>query len=142
MADDKTTVPLWQGQPITAGWWWLQFPDGPGPRHWDGMFWDRGSYFAPAEDYADNAVLGPCVAPTPKPDTEERALAEGWDKSGIGYGEGTATMTELPPDTCAVCQTKPAQFVFHFRHLGGDVPLCSDACADQLVESVLKETPG
>lgn len=27
--------------------------------------------------------------------TEDRALAEGWDKSGIGYGEGTATMTDI-----------------------------------------------
>jgi hypothetical protein len=34
--------------------------------------------------------------------TEERALAEGWDKSGIGYGEGTATMTGLPPDPLGV----------------------------------------
>lgn len=58
-----TTVPLCQGHPITAGWWWLQFPDGPGPRHWDGTFWDRGSYFATAEDYVDNPVLGPCPLP-------------------------------------------------------------------------------
>lgn len=59
----SNSTPLWQGQPITAGWWWLQFPDGPGPRHWDGTFWDRGSYFATAHDYAENPVLGPCVPP-------------------------------------------------------------------------------
>ena len=63
------TVPQWQGRPITAGWWWLQFADGPGPRHWDGTFWDRGSYFATADDYADNPVLGPCVPPAGSAET-------------------------------------------------------------------------
>lgn len=61
---DTTPVPIWQNKPIGPGWWWLQFSDGPGPRHWDGTFWDRGSYFATAEDYADNPILGPCIPPS------------------------------------------------------------------------------
>ena len=65
------STPHWNGKPITPGWWWLQFSDGPGPRHWDGTFWDRGSYFAGAEDYADNPVLGPCHPP-PTPTTGRR----------------------------------------------------------------------
>ena len=60
------SVPCWNGAPITVGWWWLRFSDGPGPRYWDGVFWDRGSVFVGAEDYADYPILGPC----PPPDTD------------------------------------------------------------------------
>ena len=64
MVNDPTSdVPLWHGQPITPGWWWLRFPDGPGPRHWDGTFWDRGGYFAGAEDYAEFPIIAPCPVP-------------------------------------------------------------------------------
>jgi hypothetical protein len=62
---EKTTDPYWNGEPIKPGWWWLQFPDGPAPRYWDGTFWDRGSVFVGAEDYAANAILGPCPVPEP-----------------------------------------------------------------------------
>ena len=80
---EKPTVPLWKGQPITPGWWWLQFSDAPGPRYWDGTFWKRGSYFAGAEDYAAFPILGACPLPTPEvPPTPEptRAMfaAEQW----------------------------------------------------------------
>ena len=47
--------------------------DGPGPRHWDGTFWDRGSIFVAAEDYADNPILGPCPPPSQKPADVELA---------------------------------------------------------------------
>lgn len=60
---DEVSVPCWRGEPITPGWWWLEFNDRPGPRFWDGVFWNRGSYFAGAEDYAEFPILGPCVLP-------------------------------------------------------------------------------
>lgn len=58
-----TSVPQWNGQPITQGWWWLEFPDGPGPRYWDGTFWDRGSGFVAVKDYANYPIRGPCPTP-------------------------------------------------------------------------------
>jgi hypothetical protein len=62
----NSPIPLYHGVPITPGWWWLRFADGPGPRHWDGTFWDRGSYFATAEDYAEFPIIGPCPVPENK----------------------------------------------------------------------------
>ena len=79
MSDD-VVVPRWQNEPITPGWWWLQFSDGPGPRYWDGVFWNRGSYFAGAEDYAEFPILGPCLLP----DVSER------------YIQALKTISELP----------------------------------------------
>lgn len=60
-------VPRWLGQPITPGWWWLEFTDGPGPRYWDGTFWDRGSIFVGAEDYAAYPITGPAIPPRKGP---------------------------------------------------------------------------
>jgi hypothetical protein len=57
-------IPTYQDTPISIGWWWLQFCDGPGPRFWDGTFWKQGSYFSAAEDYAEFPIIGPCLPPT------------------------------------------------------------------------------
>ncbi len=37
---------------------------------------------------------------------------------------------------CAVCSERPAEFSYHFRSLGGDIPLCSDDCADRFVKAL------
>jgi len=78
MTEPTQTIPRWNGKPITPGWWWLQFTDGLGPRHWDGTFWDRGSIFVGAEDYADYPVVGPCVPPDSLVEQSE-AIIEGMD---------------------------------------------------------------
>ena len=65
MATDPTpaTAPLYQGKPITPGWWWIRFPDRPEPHHWDGSYWTSDSHYATAEDYADYPIIAPCPMP-------------------------------------------------------------------------------
>lgn len=55
--------PTKPGVPPSAGWWWLQFSNGPGPRFFDGTFWKKGAIFSGPEDYADCNLLGPCLPP-------------------------------------------------------------------------------
>jgi hypothetical protein len=65
----RSTVPTFRGQPITRGWWWLRFSDGPGPRYWDGAFWISGRHFAGAEDYAEYPIIGAAVPPAEAADS-------------------------------------------------------------------------
>lgn len=62
-AEPGPQPPEWQGMPIRVGWWILDFPDGAGPRYWDGTFWKLGSFFAGPEDYAAFPILGPLTMP-------------------------------------------------------------------------------
>ena len=89
-------VPLWKGQPITPGWWWLQFSDQPGPRYWDGTFWTQGSYFAGAEDYADFPILGPCPLPRKdQPMHSDLVAAFGLFLMAVGFLGGAFTIRRI-----------------------------------------------
>lgn len=89
MADDQhTAVPTWQGEPITAGWWWLRFSDGPGPRYWDGTFWDRGSSFIDAEDYAEFPIMVKCVPPEDATGSADKTTGHPWpDPSSLAHAD-------------------------------------------------------